>query len=138
MISTRLGSTAMSGPLTRTLIGGAQPKKRLVGPRHATPYRGGRDWRLMNKIHCCRQNSPPRNPNPIREGGLQRREAPPLPPSTPTHCRRRPCRRHVDLRHLLQLLRHASVALVSRRPVILDYSGGLPRRHGSRQCFLPL
>ena len=31
------------GPLTRALIGGAQPKKRLVGPRHATPFRGGGD-----------------------------------------------------------------------------------------------
>ena len=31
MISTRLGPTAMFGPLTRALIRGAQPKKRLVG-----------------------------------------------------------------------------------------------------------
>jgi hypothetical protein len=37
LISTRLDPTAMSVPLTRALIEGVQPKKRLVGPCRAAP-----------------------------------------------------------------------------------------------------
>ena len=41
LIFTRLGPTVKSEPLTHALIGGAQPKKRLVGPCCAAPYRRG-------------------------------------------------------------------------------------------------
>ena len=79
---------------------GAQPKTRLVGP-HRVAYKKevGTDGSSheVRRRHC----SPPQNPNPIREGGLQRREAPPrhhrrLWPATLVHRRRcyRPRHRH--------------------------------------------
>ena len=58
LISIRLDPTAMSGPLTRALIRGAQPKKRLVGPV-AQPYKE-EVWTGSSgyEVHRCRHRSP--------------------------------------------------------------------------------
>ena len=73
--------------LTRALIGGAQPMEGWWAPVARPHKREVRTSGTMERFagrHC----SPPRNPNPIREGGLQRREA---PPALPLHCVSPPC-----------------------------------------------
>ena len=58
LISTRLGPTAMFEPLTRALIRGAQPKKRLVGPV-AQPYKEEvGTGSSVYEVRRCRHRSP--------------------------------------------------------------------------------
>ena len=62
--------------LTRALIGGAQPMEGWWAPVAQPHKREVRTSDTTDEVRC-RHCSPPQNPNPIREGGLQRREAPP-------------------------------------------------------------
>jgi len=83
----------------------------------------------------CRHCFPPQNPNPIREGGLQRQEAPPVPLAPPSMT---PATRCVSGPHRPRHCRLGVAIATPLRCFISPYSGAMASGNdGYKKGFSP-